>query len=160
MWTIIDPRGNLAVDENGPPVIMIAGGTGLAPMRSIILDLAQSPNPPLVYLFFGGRTLRDLYAADMLWILAHELPWLQPIPVVEDLTDAGPPDGWAERLGVDIGFGEDHLVEGTLADVVSSYGAFTEHQVLVCGSAAMVRSTRDRLIATGTPAEAISFDPY
>lgn len=96
----------------------------------------------------------------MLWILAHELPWLQPIPVVEDLTDAGPPDGWAERLGVDIGFGEDHLVEGTLADVVSSYGAFTEHQVLVCGSAAMVRSTRDRLIATGTPAEVISFDPY
>jgi len=31
---------------------------------------------------------------------------------------------------------------------------------LVCGSAAMVRSTRDRLIEAGTPAEVIQFDPY
>ncbi len=55
VWQILDPRGNLSVDENGPTVIMVAGGTGLAPLRSIILDLAQTPNPPQVYLFFGGR---------------------------------------------------------------------------------------------------------
>ena len=74
--------------------------------------------------------------------------------------DGGPPDGWFDRLNVDIGFGDDHLIEGTLADVVASYGAFTEHQVLVCGSASMVRSTRDRLFEAGTPAEVIQFDPY
>lgn len=159
-WQILGPRGDLSVDENGPTVVMVAGGTGLAPLRSIILDLAQTPNPPRVYLFFGGRTVRDLYAADMLWLLADQYPWLHPIPVVEDLTDAGPPDEWFERLGVDLGFGDDHFIEGTLPDVVASYGAFTDHQVLVCGSAAMVRSTRDRLIATGTPAAAIQFDPY
>lgn len=45
VWQILDPRGNLSVDENGPTVIMVAGGTGLAPLRSIILDLAQTPNP-------------------------------------------------------------------------------------------------------------------
>ncbi|MGC0365699.1 NAD(P)H-flavin reductase [Rhodococcus sp. 27YEA15] len=159
-WQILDPRGEMSVDPGGPPVIMIAGGTGLAPMRSIILDLARTPNPPQVYLFFGGRTRRDLYAADMLWLLADDLPWLQPVPVVEDVSDDGPPDEWFDRLGVDIGFGDDHLIEGTLPDVVTSYGAFDRHQVLVCGSAAMVRSTRDRLIATGTPAESIQFDPY
>src|SRR3546814_18726381 len=138
---------------------MVAGGTGLAPLRSIILDLAQTPNPPQVYLFFGGRTLRDLYAADMLWLLADQFPWLQPIPVVEDLSDGGPPDGWFDRLNVDIGFGDDHLIDGTLADVVASSGAFTEPQVLVCGSAAMVRSTRDRLIEAGTPVAVLQLPP-
>ena len=69
-------------------------------------------------------------------------------------------DEWYERTRVDVGFTEDDLIEGTLPDVVTSYGAFTEHQVLVCGSAAMVRATLDRLRDTGTPTENIQFDPY
>lgn len=161
-WQISSPRGELTVDENGPTVVMVAGGTGLAPLRSIILDLTQVENPPEVYLFVGGRTVRDLYASDMLWILTQQLPWLTIIPVVEDVTDPGAPDEWYERIVAHVGpvnFHEDDLLEGTLGDVVAAHGAFVDHQVLVSGSPGMVRSTRDRLVATGTPAEAIRFDP-
>ncbi|MGO4203766.1 FAD-binding oxidoreductase [Rhodococcus sp. TAF43] len=164
-WQISAPRGDLTVDEEGPTVVMVGGGTGLAPLRSIILDLVQVPNPPQVYLFVGGRTVADLYASDMLWLLTQQLPWLTTIPVVEDVTDPGAPDDWYERIRDHVGdsalagFGDDHLLEGTLGDVVAAHGAFVDHQVLVCGSPAMVRTTRDRLIATGTPADAIRFDP-
>ena len=161
-WQISSPRGDLAVDENGPAVVMVAGGTGLAPLRSLILDLTLVANPPQVYLFVGGRTVQDLYASDMLWILTQQLPWLTTVPVVEDVTGPGVPDEWYERIVAEVGpidFHEDDLLEGTLADVVAEHGAFVDHQVLLCGSPGMVRSTRERLIATGTPAAAIRADP-
>lgn len=161
-WQISSPRGDLTVDEDGPTVVMVAGGTGLAPLRSIILDLAQVQDPPQVYLFVGGRTAADLYASDMLWLLTQQLPWLTTVPVVEDVAAAGADDEWYRRIVAEVGpvnFHEDDLLEGTLADVVADHGAFVDHQVLVCGSPGMVTATRDRLIATGTPAEAIRFDP-
>lgn len=161
-WQISSPRGELAVDENGPTVVMVAGGTGLAPLRSIILDLTQVQDPPEVFLFVGGRTVQDHYASDMLWILTQELPWLTTVPVVDDVTAPGTPDEWYDRIVAHVGpiaFHEDDLLEGTLADVVAEHGAFVDHQVLVCGSPGMVQATRERLIATGTPADAIRFDP-
>lgn len=162
-WQILDPRGTMSVDDSGRDVVMVAGGTGLAPFRSILLDLARRENPPKVFLFVGDRTPRDLYASDMLYLLHRQLPWLTVVPVVESVHDPEWPDEWHDRLRTDIeniGFDEDDLIEGNLAEVVSSYGAFPEHQVLVCGSAAMVRATLDQLHATGTPSENIRFDPY
>lgn len=162
-WQISSPRGDLAVDEDGPAVVMVAGGTGLAPLRSLILDLTLVENPPHVYLFVGGRTVRDLYASDMLWILTQQLPWLTTVPVVESVTDAGGRDEWYERIVAEVGpidFHEDDLLAGTLADVVADHGPFTDHQILVCGSPGMVNATRDRLVAGGTPADAIRTDPF
>lgn len=159
-WQIIEPRGTMSVDADGPDVIMVAGGTGLAPFRSILLDLARRPNPPRVFLFTGDRSPRDMYASDMLYLLLQDLPWLTVIPVVETVANPDWGDEFYERVRADVGFEDDDLVEGSLADVVTSYGAFADHQVLVCGSAAMVRATLDRLHASGTPAENIQFDPY
>ncbi|WP_082392898.1 FAD-binding oxidoreductase [Nocardia arizonensis] len=157
-WRISAPAGAFHVTPNGEEVVMIAGGTGLAPLRSLILELARREQPPRTYLFVGGRYPRDLYAADMLTLLADELPWLTVVPVVEKLHDPGWADEWYEHSRVDIGFAPDDLLEGTLADVVGSHGAFTAHQVLVCGSRAMTRATVDRLIETGTPAERIQVE--
>ncbi|MFR9750574.1 FAD-binding oxidoreductase [Nocardia sp. 004] len=154
-WRISAPLSGFRVDPAGDEVIMIAGGTGLAPMRAQILDMARKPDPPRTYLFIGGRCPRDLYAADMLYLLAGELPWLTVIPVVENLDDPGWVDEWYEQSRVDIGFPPDDLLQGTLADVVAAHGAFRNHQILVCGSPAMVQTTVDRLIETGTPAELI-----
>ncbi|MGN2635429.1 FAD-binding oxidoreductase [Nocardia takedensis] len=150
-WRISAPAGTFRVDPDGPEVVMVAGGTGLAPLRSMILELARHPAPPNTYLFVGGRSPRDLYAGDMLTLLADELPWLTVVPVVENLEDPGWDDEWFEHSRVDIGFAPDDLLQGTLADVVGSHGAFAQHQVLVCGSPGMTRATVDRLLDTGTP---------
>lgn len=159
-WQLSAPAGTFYIDPAGDEVVMIAGGTGLAPMRAQILELARRPEPPRTYLFVGGRSPRDLYAADMLYLLAGELPWLTVVPVVENTEDPNWVDEWYEQSRVDIGFPLDDLLQGTLADVVGSHGAFTEHQVLVCGSPGMTRATVDRLLETGTPAENIQVEGF
>ncbi len=160
LWTLTDPTGTLRVDDSGRDVVMIAGGTGLAPMRSLILDLERRQTPPAVTLYVGGRSPRDLYAADLLWILASELPWLTVIPVVDQLKDPWAPDRWHEAIrsemaGTASGFGAEHCWEGSLADVMSVQEPFTDHQVLVCGSPGMEAATVAALVNNGTPADAI-----
>jgi len=164
VWTIGAPRGgDLHIDDTGRIVVMVAGGTGLAPLRALLLDVARRPEPPRTFLFVGARTPRDLYAADMLRLLAEALPWLTLVPVTESVDDSDIPDPWYDRIAAhigEVGVDPDDLLEGSLDDVVTSYGAFGDHQVLVCGPGAMVRTTVQKLLETGTPAENIRYDPY
>ncbi|MEU6562315.1 FAD-binding oxidoreductase [Nocardia nova] len=157
-WRLSNPAGFLTVDEGTTDLVMIAGGTGLAPMRSLLLELSRRPQPPRTHLFVGGRTPRDLYASDMLYLLAGEMPWLTVIPVVENGADPNWPDQWYESCRVDIGFEAEEMMEGTLADVIGDMGPLLHHQVLVCGSPGMTQATLERLVDTGTPADAIRFD--
>ena len=49
---------------------------------------------------------------------------------------------------------------GTLADVVTRYGAWADREVLVSGSPAMIRSTVSRMLVAGTPLDHIRYDPF
>ncbi|MBY6414702.1 oxidoreductase [Rhodococcus sp. BP-252] len=160
VWQLSDPGGALHVDDSGRDVVMIAGGTGLAPMRSLILDLSQRPSPPNVTLYVGGRSPRDLYASDLLWILVSQLPWLTVVPVVDQLDDPWGPDRFNDAIRAEVGsaaafFGPEHCWEGSLADVIGVQEPFTNHQVLVCGSPGMEAATVSALLENGTPEEAI-----
>lgn len=57
------------------PVVCIAGGTGLAPMLSIIrgaLETGMTDHP--IHLFFGVRGVRDVYGEETLAQLARDYP--------------------------------------------------------------------------------------
>jgi len=54
------PRFSMPNDER-IPIVMIAGGTGIAPFRSFILNRAQQSNPGETWLFFGTRTRTEVY---------------------------------------------------------------------------------------------------
>lgn len=51
-------------DDHEGPVLAIAGGSGLGPIKSIIDTLVARPSPPRVHLYFGVRTQRDLYFSE------------------------------------------------------------------------------------------------
>lgn len=143
-WRIGPPMGRMSVDrEHEKAVVMIAGGTGVAPMRAVIEELARYGTNPDVRLFFGGRTPDDLYDLDHLLNTAATNPWLTVVPVLEN--DPGAVAG-AEH--------------GPLADVVTRFGAWDDHEVLVCGSPAMIRATVSRMLVAGTPLDRIRYDPF
>ena len=142
-WRIGPPMGRMAVPQGSErELLMVAGGTGVAPMKALLDEVGRRPRPPRTQVFVGGRTWEDLYDFGALRKLSYSHPWLDVIPVVEHEDE---PSG-AET--------------GTLADVVTRFGAWSEHDVLVCGSPAMIRSTVSRMLVAGTPLDRITYDPF
>jgi NAD(P)H-flavin reductase/hemoglobin-like flavoprotein len=142
-WRIGSPMGVMSVDrQSGRDVVMVAGGTGTAPLRAILEDLTQWGDNPQVTMFVGGRTRADLHDLDTLTAMTATNPWLRVIPVVESYP----------RMA-----GMEH---GTLADVVTRFGAWPDSDVLVCGSPPMIRATVSRMLVAGTPLDRITYDPF
>ncbi|GGS20548.1 globin domain-containing protein [Actinokineospora fastidiosa] len=140
-WRIGPPMGRIAVDRTADSdVLMVAGGTGVAPMRAIVEDLARWGENPAVHLFVGGRTPEDLYDLPLLQDIAAANPWLSVVGVCEE---------WVPGL--------EH---GTLADVVTGYGAWDDREVLIAGSPPMIRATVSRMLIAGTPLDRIVYDPF
>jgi NAD(P)H-flavin reductase/hemoglobin-like flavoprotein len=143
VWRIGPAMGRMKVDRSsGRDIVMVAGGTGLAPMRAILEDLAQWGENPRVHIFFGGRVRKDLYDLQYLFALAASNPWLTVVPVLETEADTTT------------------MEQGTLADVVTRYGAWADRDILVSGSPAMIRSTVSRMLVAGTPLDRITYDPF
>ena len=143
-WRIGPPMGRMHVDPApGATLLMVAGGTGMAPIKALLEDIAARPEQPRTQVFVGGRTWDDLYdfASPAQALLQQPLARRRP----RGREGRGAPPG-AER--------------GTLADVVTRYGAWADHDVLVCGSPAMIRATVSRMLVAGTPLDRITYDPF
>ncbi|BBY58979.1 FAD-binding oxidoreductase [Mycolicibacterium sarraceniae] len=156
-WRLSSPHGAMDVDRDGGDVLMVAGSTGLAPLRALIMDLCRFGENPRVHLFFGARYPCELYDLRTLWEIAGSSPWLSVSPVSEYSFD--PP--WAAAYpDVQPPRGLHVRQTGRLPDVVTKYGSWGDRQILICGGPAMVRATHDALIAKGTPPERIQHDPF
>jgi NAD(P)H-flavin reductase/hemoglobin-like flavoprotein len=155
-WRMSSPHGALHVDREGGDVLMVAGSTGLTPLRSIVMDLAQWGENPRVHMFFGGRYPCELYDLRTLWQLAAQNPWLSVSPVTEYPHDPG----WAaEYPEVTPPRGLHVRQTGQLPEVVTKYGGWGDRQILISGGPEMVRATKAALIAKGAPAQRIQHDP-
>jgi NAD(P)H-flavin reductase/hemoglobin-like flavoprotein len=155
-WRLSSPHGGLHIDRAGGDVLMVAGSTGLAPLRALIMDLSRYAENPRIHLFFGARYLCELYDLPTLWQVAQHNPWLSVSPVSEYRRD---PPWAAEYPDVTPPRGLHVRQTGRLPDVVTKYGAWGDRQILICGGPDMVRATKAALIAKGAPPERIQHDP-
>lgn len=143
VWQLGPPLGRLSVDrESGRDVLMVAGGTGLAPLRALIGELSRFSGNPSVHLFYGGRTPDDLYDLDHLRSVEAAGDWLTVTPVLETA------DG---LTGAET---------GTVAEAVTRRGAWPDHDILVSGSPQMIRATVSRMLVAGTNLHRIAYDPF
>jgi NAD(P)H-flavin reductase/hemoglobin-like flavoprotein len=136
------PLGTFTFDASSErDVLLIAGSTGLAPVKAILEQIAGLPEPPQAHLFFGARTEYGLYDLADLEKIATGLPWLTLVPVVSDEpTFAG------ER--------------GHLPDVVARAGNWRNHGAYLAGPTAMVEETAERLAAVGVPVGQIHTEDF
>jgi NAD(P)H-flavin reductase/hemoglobin-like flavoprotein len=145
------PIGRMTLDTRSErPIVMAAGGTGLAPLKAILEQLAARPvnghrDPPPVHLFVGARTAADLYDVADLEKMAARSPWLTLTPALS--VEPVPRHGWRAE-------------QGTVADVLARLGTWRDHDAYVCGSSAMVAATTSRLHALGTPPERIFVEDF
>lgn len=155
-WTIGAPLGGLRVDpDSRQDVLMIAGGTGIAPLRAQIMEMAQRGANPRVHLFVGGHYPCDLYDVENMWQLSLSNPWLTVIPVCEVETNPW----WNPQPPADPPYGMHRRLIGPIGPIVASLGSWSDRQVQISGSASMITATTKALIAGGTPDDQIQFDP-
>ena len=128
------------------PTIFIAGGTGFAPIKSVLERAFERECVNETYLYWGARTADGLYMRELCreWQTLHEGFWFVPV-----ISDAGGADK-SERNG---------FVHQAVLDDFASLENFS---VFACGSPEMIESARQTLTQSrGLPSErffANSFD--
>jgi phenol hydroxylase P5 protein len=88
------PLGNFGLFEaQDDPAILIAGGTGLAPMKSIVLHALAHDLIPEIFLYHGGRAQADLYDVEFFRALDTDHPRFHYRPCLSE-------EAWQERTGM------------------------------------------------------------
>ena len=142
MLRLAAPMGSMTLDPNSRrDVVLVTGGTGLAPAKALLDELIRYNRTRWVHLFRGERRHDDFYDRAHLDRLAEAYPWLNIVRAVSD-----EPDGPEDR--------------GPISDVVSRYGPWQDHDFYVSGSAAMVNATIKELRAQQVPSTRIRYDAF
>lgn len=158
-WVLASPMGELEIrhdPQRKQDVLIIAGGTGIAPVRAMLFDLARFSDMPRVHLFYGARYPGELHDLGNLVELASHSPWLTVQPVAEERSDPW----WLDTSAApELPQALHRFTYGRLDRVVTAYGGWGDRQIILSGPAAMVRATKSALIAKGAPPGNISHDP-
>ena len=140
------PFGSFFLRESAKPMILLASGTGLAPIKALIEQLQDSGSTRPVQLYWGCRSQTDLYLHDWAERTAAETPWLQYTPV---LSEPQPDRPWAGRTGL--------VHQAVMVDWPDLSG----HQVYACGAPVMVAAAqRDFSARSGLPPEEFLADAF
>lgn len=143
--TINGPYGSFTLREGAREMICIAGGSGMAPIKSILLDMAARGIRRPVRYFFGARARRDLFLVEEMRALEQRLPGFRFIPA---LSAPEPGDAWD---------GETGLITEVVARQVQR-GEATE--AYLCGSPFMIDACVTVLREKGLPDERIFYDKF
>lgn len=132
-------------DDSTKPIIFLAGGTGFAPIKSVIEDALHKKTIRSMALYWGARNQPGLYRNELAeqWTQRH--PNLSYHPVLSDLS-AG--ELWSGRTG---------LVHQA---VVHDHPDLSAFQVYACGSPAMIDAARDAFFARGLPEHEFFADAF
>ncbi|KVO16461.1 2Fe-2S iron-sulfur cluster-binding protein [Burkholderia ubonensis] len=134
--TVRAPMGGFGLfAESLRPRWFVAGGTGLAPILSMLRRMAEYQEMIDARLFFGVNRQSELFMLDALQQLQADLPQLKV-----DLCVWHPRDDWS-------GF------RGTPADALSAAlaGTGVRPDIYVCGPPALVRGVQVAAVAAGVP---------
>lgn len=139
------PYGDFHLRDTERDIICIAGGSGNAPIKSILLDMAEKGNMRNAKYFYGARGKKDLVLPDEMAAISQKLPNYQYIPV---LSDPDSDDDWAGETG-------------WVTDVVAAHmNTGNNVEAYLCGSPGMIDACVKVLTEKGVPEELIFYDKF
>jgi NAD(P)H-flavin reductase len=134
------PMGDMVLDAAvHTDLLCVAGGTGLAPMRALIEEVARRGGRHQVDLFLGARTGAELYGMDDMLRMAQRHHWLTVRGAISDEDIPG--------------------IQGSLPKVLADFGPWYHHDVFLSGPAPMITSAKQALTLGGTSPDRIHYDP-
>jgi len=113
-------------EDSNAPILLIAGGTGFAPMKSIIEYLISKGSQRPMHLFWGARDPQFLYKHEQLCLRDKYIPTFQYTPVISE-----PNHHWAGLTGV------------VHKQVLAQYENLCNHDIYLAGPISMLRVARE-----------------
>ena len=139
------PYGEFYLRESDAEIIFIAGGSGIAPIRSILFQMAEERNPRAATFFYGCNEFRDLYLADEMKAFEERLPSFKYVPAV---ARPSPEDDWSGETGL-------------VTEVIDRHVQDCSHQeVYLCGSPAMIDAVIKLLRGKGLSDDRAFYDKF
>jgi CDP-4-dehydro-6-deoxyglucose reductase, E3 len=140
------PIGSFFLREDSEkPIIFVAGATGFAPVKSMLEHAFHAGMKREMILYWGVRSLRDLYLPDLPRQWEQEHPNFKFVPV---LSNPRPEDHWTGRIGL--------VHEAILEDFPDLAG----HQIYACGSVKMVEAAHPAFTSHGLSADDCFSDAF
>ena len=140
------PLGSFYLRESTKPMVLLASGTGLAPIKALVEQLQADRSPRPAVLYWGCRSRADLYLNDWAEEAARSMPNLRYVPV---LSEPRPDDHWTGRTGL--------VHQAVMAD----WPDLSAHQVYACGAPLMVAAAqRDFVSLCGLPDDEFLADAF
>ncbi len=139
------PYGDFYLRESERDILFIATGSGLAPIKSILHQMASAKIERKATLFFGDRRRHDLYYLEEIKTFEESIPRFTFVPTLSRATEE---DQWDGEKGRVTDLIEKHIPENAPLDIY------------ICGSPAMVDSCEEILMKKGIDPENIYYDKF
>jgi propane monooxygenase reductase subunit len=110
------PYGAFHLRQSERPVLMVAGGSGMAPILSLLRTLSEEGSDRMVRFFYGARTENDLFYVDLIREVGAGLGDFEFLPVLSDT---------------------DRFVHEAAAELLES-GAMADPEIYMCGPPPMI----------------------
>lgn len=140
------PQGSFFLEEeSSKPILMIAGGTGFAPMQSMLEHAIEDGDKREFHLFWGVRGRNDLYSNSQAEQWAEEHANISYTPVLSEPSEE---DAWT---------GETGFVHEA---VLRHYPELAAYDIYMAGPPVMVEAAKKAFCETGLPEEQLHFDSF
>ncbi|NKI16105.1 2Fe-2S iron-sulfur cluster binding domain-containing protein [Spongiibacter sp. KMU-166] len=142
------PAGNFWLREGKGPIICVGGGSGLAPIVSLLEQAAKAPHGRPCVMFFGARSQADLYCLDR--IKQIEEAWDGAFQFVPVLSDEPEDSDWQGLRGF----------VNTAIDTVAGKYIGEDAQVYLCGPPPMIDAVTATVLELGIDEANIHADKF
>ncbi len=140
------PHGTFFLREEGDrPIVMVAGGTGFAPMKAMIEHARHIGLSRPIHLYWGARDRDGLYLHALPQAWQAEMDHFHYVPVLSQPRD---PQGWSGRVGL--------VTEAVAADWPDLSGV----DLYMAGPPAMVAAGRTCFLERGLPEDRLFYDAF
>ncbi len=139
------PYGEFNLTDSQNEIVCIAGGSGMAPVKSILSNMQGRGIHRKTRYFFGARSKRDLFLVEEMKELEKNLPDFRFIPA---LSEPAEEDSWTGETGLITDVLDRHLENGK------------NIEAYLCGSPGMIDACVRVLVSKGIPEELIFYDKF
>ncbi|CAA0083632.1 2Fe-2S iron-sulfur cluster-binding protein [Zhongshania aliphaticivorans] len=142
------PSGNFWLRDGRGPIICVGGGSGLAPIVSLLEQAAKAPHGRPCVMFFGARTQADLYCLDRIAKIGEA--WDGAFQFVPVLSDEPENSDWTGLRG---------FVNTAIESAAGQYLS-ADTQVYLCGPPPMIDAVTETVLSLGVDEKNVHADKF